>query len=123
MNVTTFDELIVDHQWNVPLIRQLFFAPDADAILNIPLRRSAGEDWTAWDKEKSGVYSVRSAYRALVDKSWREEALRHRDSPSSSDNDTDVWKRLWRLPVVPKVRVFWWRVLRGILPDYGTLSR
>lgn len=42
---------------------------------------------------------------------------------SSSDNDVDVWKRLWKLPVVPKVRVFWWRVLRGILPDYRTLSR
>jgi ribonuclease HI len=122
-NVTTVNELIDDHQWNVPLIRQLFFAPDVDAILSIPLRRSAGEDWTAWDKEKSGVYSVRSAYRAIVDKNRGEEALRHGDSPSSSDNDTDVWKRLWKLQVVPKVRVFWWRVLRGILPDYGTLSR
>jgi hypothetical protein len=42
---------------------------------------------------------------------------------SSSNNDSEVWKKLWKLPVVPKVRVFWWRVLRGILPDYRTLSR
>jgi hypothetical protein len=37
--------------------------------------------------------------------------------------DEDVWKKLWKLSVVPKVRVFWWRVLRGILPDYMTLTR
>jgi hypothetical protein len=41
---------------------------------------------------------------------------------SSSDEDFEVWKRLWKLDVVPKVRVFWWRVLRGIVPDYRTLS-
>jgi ribonuclease HI len=52
-----------------------------------------------------------------------EEARNDASVPSSSDNDVDVWKRLWKLPVVPKVRVFWWRVLRGILPDYRTLSR
>jgi hypothetical protein len=30
---------------------------------------------------------------------------------SSSENDTNLWRRLWKLPVVPKVCVFWWRVL------------
>jgi hypothetical protein len=42
---------------------------------------------------------------------------------SSSENDGELWKRLRKLPVVPKVRVFWWRVLQGILPYYRTLSR
>ena len=116
-DLTTVDELIVDHQWNVPLIRSLFFAPDADAILSIPLRQSVGEDWTAWAKEKSGIYSVKSAYRALVGRNQEEEVLKHDVVPSTSDNDSELWKRLWKLPVVPKVRVFWWRVLRGILPD------
>ena len=100
-----------------------FFAPDVDAILSIPLRQSVGQDWTAWAKEKSGIYSVRSAYRALVCKNQEEEVLRHDVVPSSSGNDSELWKRLWKLPVVPNVRVFWWRVLRGILPCYGTLSQ
>jgi hypothetical protein len=39
----TVNELMnEDHQWNVSLVRELFFAPDADAILKIPLRRSGG---------------------------------------------------------------------------------
>jgi hypothetical protein len=112
-----------NHEWNEPLIRELFFAPDADSIMSIPLRSSVGDDWLAWSKEKSGIYTVRSAYRALMEARQSEEARNDASVPSSSDNDVDVWKRLWKLPVVPKVRVFWWRVLRGILPDYRTLSR
>jgi hypothetical protein len=34
----------------------------------------------------------------------------------TSDSEKQLWTRLWKLKVVPKVRVFWWRVLRGILP-------
>lgn len=33
-----------------------------------------------------------------------------------------MWNTLWKLKVVPKVRVFWRRVLRGILPDAVTLK-
>jgi hypothetical protein len=99
----------------------LFFAPDADAIIGIPLRHNGGEDFLAWAHEKSGIYSVRSAYRAIVTKGQADDMARSDAPPSSST--TDVWKRLWKLCVIPKVRVFWWRVLRGILPDYGTLTR
>jgi hypothetical protein len=41
----------------------------------------------------------------------------------SNSSEEILQKKLWKLAVIPKVRVFWWRVLRGILPDYGTLSR
>ena len=61
-NINTVDELMtVSRQWNVPLIRSLFFAPDAEEILKIPLRNSGGEDWLAWFEERSGIYSVKSA--------------------------------------------------------------
>ena len=33
-----------------------------------------------------------------------------------------MWTSLWKLKVQPKVRVFFWRVLRGILPDETTLK-
>lgn len=32
------------------------------------------------------------------------------------------WIVVWKLHVVPKVRVIWWRVLQGILPDSVTLK-
>lgn len=33
----------------------IFVAPDVDAILQIPLRRSVGEDLMAWQHERSGI--------------------------------------------------------------------
>jgi hypothetical protein len=41
--------------WKVDKIRRNFIVPDADSILNIPLRRGGGEDFWAWNHEKTGV--------------------------------------------------------------------
>jgi hypothetical protein len=41
----------------------------------------------------------------------------------SNMQDDEKWKKLWKLDVLPRVQVFWWRVLRGILPDYAILTR
>lgn len=51
--------LTASNDWNEPLIRGIFFAPDVDSILSIPLRSTGGDDWLAWTKEKSGIYTVR----------------------------------------------------------------
>lgn len=48
--------------WNIELVRENFLHPDAEAILNIPLNPSGGEDSLAWALEKSGNYTVKSAY-------------------------------------------------------------
>lgn len=33
------------------------------------------------------------------------------------------WKHLWKLKVPPKVRIFWWRVIRKFLPTKAKLHR
>jgi hypothetical protein len=52
--------------WKIDLVRRNFAAPDADAILNIPLRHAGGDDFWAWGLEKTGIYTVKSAYRSLM---------------------------------------------------------
>jgi hypothetical protein len=52
--------------WNIELVRRNFIALEADAILNIPLRRDGGEDFRAWSLERIGIYIVKFAYRALM---------------------------------------------------------
>ena len=49
-------------------------------------------------------------------------ALEEGTVTGASKSEQQMWTSLWKLKVVPKVRVFWWRVLRGILPDEATLK-
>lgn len=47
-------------QWDESIIRATFLPIDARAILKIPLR-SQDVDWWAWEPEKHGEYTVKSA--------------------------------------------------------------
>lgn len=72
----------------------------------------------AWEPEKHGVYSVvRSAYRLL-------DARRIGDNGVnlSSVLENEIWKKIWRLKVPPKIRVFWWRVIHEFLPTRQILQ-
>ena len=51
----------VNWTWKHDLVRDTFIAPDAEAILNIPLRQGGGEDLLARAHERTGIYSVKSA--------------------------------------------------------------
>lgn len=63
--VTVVADLIsTSGQWKEDIIRQQFIPVDANAILCLPIR-SQFEDFWAWEPEKHGVYSVKSAYRML----------------------------------------------------------
>jgi ribonuclease HI len=111
------------YQWDEQLVRSIFLAPDADRIMQIPLPQDGGEDRLAWDLEQTGLYSVKSAYRGLVSERDQLREAQGNVATTSSAKDGLIWRKLWKLDVQPRVRVFWWRVLKGILPDYATLAR
>lgn len=50
--------------WNEQLITEIFFHVDAFAILKLPVYGRGGDVW-AWEAEKHGNYSVKSAYKLL----------------------------------------------------------
>jgi hypothetical protein len=102
----TVDQLVDSDNWSwrSNLVRAVFAAPDAEAILNIPLRNGGGEDFYAWKYERYGVYSVKSAYRALVNRKER-ASLDEGTVSSTSTSEEQMWTSLWKLKVVPKVRV------------------
>lgn len=92
--------LTASGKWNQELIRAIFLPIDARAILRIAVRPQEN-DWWAWDLEKFGEYSVKSAYRKLETMSRAEDDLR---AEGSGDNS---WKKTWKLQVPPKVKAFW----------------
>lgn len=68
------------------------------------------KDFWAWEWDRSGTLSVKSAYRVLKEKQCNlQEAL-----ISSSDGE-ETWKVLLKVHVLPKIRVIWWRVLKGFI--------
>ncbi|XP_073358248.1 uncharacterized protein [Aegilops tauschii subsp. strangulata] len=107
--------------WKIDIVRNNFISPVAEAILNIPLRRMGGDDSWAWSAEKAGIYTVKSAYRTLIIRN-EHLALEEGLVIESSETNKQMWTKLWKLNVVPKVRVFWWHVLPGILPVKSTLK-
>ena len=48
------------------MLHQFFYEMDIEAIKNIPLSSMNQSDFWAWHYEKNGSFSVRSAYRMLI---------------------------------------------------------
>uniref|UniRef100_A0A803QQJ5 Reverse transcriptase n=1 Tax=Cannabis sativa TaxID=3483 RepID=A0A803QQJ5_CANSA len=90
-------------QWDMEIINDLFNAIDQSVIMSVPLPMTVHEDCWTWSKEKSGFYSVKSAY------GW----LRNQSIPAGVD--AGLWKNFWKIKVQPKVLHFGWRAIFGIL--------
>jgi len=111
-------DLLSDNgQWNVDLITEIFFPVDAAAIMRTPARPQQEDVW-AWEPERHGCYSVKSAYRLLDEARIGEVVGLEADGSRSS-----VWGNIWKLQVPPKVKVFWWRVIHEFLPSRQVLHR
>ena len=89
---------------------------DREAILRIPIGRLEEDIW-AWHLEMHGNFTVRSAYRALL------QANSTNDLVMGSDgSELLYWKKLWKMRVPPKVRNYWWRVIKGFIPCRSVLE-
>ncbi|KAL0001542.1 hypothetical protein SO802_015323 [Lithocarpus litseifolius] len=86
--------------------------------LATPLQQDGSLDTLIWKETKSGSFSVKSAYKVVIrmrDTIWVEH--------SSARKDGTFWRRLWRLNVSPKVRMFLWRACSNILPTRENLNK
>lgn len=113
------DLVLANGQWDVNTIRQWFIPVDAAAILRIQLRPQFQDIWS-WEPDKYGLYSVKSAYKLIDTERTRDAQLN-----TASVSGNEVWEKIWKVQIPPKVRVFWWRVIHEFLParqhqTYGT---
>jgi hypothetical protein len=52
---------LINHEtkdWKEELVRSIFYAHDAEAILKIRLSKIDGEDILAWNPDRNGQFSV-----------------------------------------------------------------
>ncbi|GMI91035.1 hypothetical protein like AT4G29090 [Hibiscus trionum] len=98
-------------EWNVQLIRQHFNQQDSTAILSIPLTASPLHDKLVWRGERTGLYTVRSGYRMLL------------NNNQATIEDKQTYKLLWSAECPSKVRIFTWKSIWNYIPTFQNLHR
>ncbi|CAL1389906.1 unnamed protein product [Linum trigynum] len=100
--------------WNHALLQTHFLPQDKQNILRIPILRQPAEDKRIWGRDKSGLYSVKSTYKAL--RASKEAEMGEIYTPIN-------WERIWKLQIPPKVKVFAWRWIRNIIPTGANILK
>jgi hypothetical protein len=90
---------------------------DVEAIQATPISTTRFDDFWAWHHERTGVFSVRSAYRMVVNSKRRREAWLDGTAISSDHKKEEKnWSALWKVQVPSKLRVFLWRLAKQSIP-------
>lgn len=95
------------------MVRQLFLQHEADQIMQIPFTVHTSRDKMVWDKEKTGVFTVKSAYRLSF--SARKEASARAESSREREEQSKMWKQVWGMPIKLKLKHFLWRCIHNWL--------
>ncbi|KAK8558829.1 hypothetical protein V6N12_042122 [Hibiscus sabdariffa] len=99
------------HTWKEDVVRMLFSADQAMPILCIPIPVNHQPDKLILREDRSGLYSVRSGYRYLINKSIEQEAI---ISQQYAEGVKKFYDRLWSLSIPPKLNIFSGDVLTTI---------
>ncbi|CAN1303547.1 Putative ribonuclease H protein At1g65750 [Linum perenne] len=99
--------------WDLNVVEAAFDERDVKEILSVPLGVGGLEDTRIWHYKKSGLYTVRSAYRILM--SYL--------TPRDELNVHGAWNELWSLHVSPKIKNLAWRLARDVVPNRTILRR
>jgi ribonuclease HI len=90
---------------------------DVEIIQLIPISQTNQPDFWAWQYDKMGIFSVRSAYKMMEEtRRRRVDWLEGREASSNVEGEDASWKKLWKLKVPSKLRIFAWRLARSSLP-------
>lgn len=123
---TSFDVLLkvgnlinpVTRRWDMQALQDLFVLGDVDLITRKqPVL--AREDFFSWRFNKSGNFSVKSAYWLACDLKTKMNHPEVLALPSVNPLKDQVWK----VKTVPKIRIFLWKVLNEALPVASALMK
>ncbi|XP_015969290.1 uncharacterized protein LOC107492746 [Arachis duranensis] len=108
--------------WDLQKIRDIFHGEELKLITRTPISLINKKDHLIWPYRNDGQYSVRSGYQAAKkEKDTKMETTQGK--ASTSHNLKEIWKRIWRLPVPKKVKMFLWKAVHGILPVNANLHQ
>jgi hypothetical protein len=90
-------------EWDEDVIKSCLYPIDAEEVLEIRLteRERDEDDYSAWHYERSGMFSVRSAYKIALEADQAE--MRQVGSTTRADRSRSLYNEIWMAQVPPKV--------------------
>jgi len=89
-------------KWNVQRVGLMFDDKIVKEILATPIRRPDSKDKLVWMHNNSGIYSVKSGYLTIRDNPTSTNPI----ATSSHHINPDLWKHIWQVKTLPKIRFF-----------------
>ncbi|XP_048615950.1 uncharacterized protein LOC125588571 [Brassica napus] len=98
-------------RWNLQALEEIFVPGDVQLIAaSQPI--VSREDSFTWKFNRNGLMSVHSAYGLA-----REETIKECHSEALAlPSLNPIKERIWKIPTVPKIRIFLWKVLSEAIP-------
>ncbi|MBA0729068.1 hypothetical protein Golax_022903, partial [Gossypium laxum] len=96
--------------WNESRIKEIYGNCLGDHICKIPFLPNGPEDERIWFHNPMGLYTAKSAYSWMI--------LKH----VGFGPHRLLWKLIWKLQTLPKIRIFCWRLGHDIIPTYEKIS-
>ncbi|XP_026396434.1 uncharacterized protein LOC113291074 [Papaver somniferum] len=95
-----------DHEriWDMQKIETYFEDHCIPNIITIEIK-SGKEDQLTWTLEQKGCFTTKSLYNKLIRVGRKEDAQAQR-----------MWKEIWSINVMPRIKTFIWKCLLSILP-------
>lgn len=98
--------------WNVNAIDKEVNVKDARLIKALPLGDGIEADRMMWPFNRDGRFTVKYGYNLLIYDSLSSQT----SIPSSSWAINKIlWKSIWNSKLVPKLKIFLWRICKGCL--------
>jgi len=73
----------------------------------------------AWHYNRNGLFSVKSAYHCQWESKY---GPRIHTLQATGASRSQAWKRLWKLDLPGKIKIFGWRALHGFIPCMAVLA-
>ncbi|XP_021759557.1 uncharacterized protein LOC110724448 [Chenopodium quinoa] len=104
----------ISNAWYPTLIHALFPSTIASKILSLERPPQLMDDYVYWKYSRDDKFSSKSAYAKLV-------ALSDQLLEGSSPIHPITWSKFWALPILPKWKLFIWKIFHNALPVADTL--
>ena len=105
--------------WKTDLVCNVFLPHEVNLICGIALCANMLEDKQVWALTNNGFFSVRSAYKLVIElRSDAQVGIR-----SDGSHLRRFWRTIWSCNIPHKICHFAWRACRDVLPTEGNLAR